>query len=83
MNKFLQSVYREFSDKGEINEKKKKLIANDLLGSSSYFCGFERPQITSSSRMGGYELPHMTYIIRRTLIKNVIEYPGPSSSPEE
>lgn len=43
MNKFLQSVYREFSDKGEINEKKKKLIANDLLGSSSYFCGFERP----------------------------------------
>lgn len=43
MNKFLQSVYREFSDKGEINGEKKKKVANDLLGSSSYFCGFERP----------------------------------------
>lgn len=44
MNKFLQSVYREFSDKSEINgEKKKKKVANDLLGSSSYYCGFERP----------------------------------------
>lgn len=43
MNKFLQSVYREFSDKGEINGEKKKTVANDLLGSSSYYCGFERP----------------------------------------
>lgn len=37
----LQSVYREFSDKGEIHGgKKKKKVANY---SSSYFCGFEGP----------------------------------------
>lgn len=32
MNKFLQSVYREFSDKGEINgEKKKKRLQMTCL----------------------------------------------------
>lgn len=36
----LQSVYREFSDKGEIHGGKKKKDANY---SSSYFCGFEGP----------------------------------------